>query len=121
MATLRAEAYAARYLDQIIENIRLGLMTAPGITDVLDMRTCGAGVSFQYVVRNVDTNVVIAAEGSQDNINWYRLHPDVTKTADGDYSVVHPYKENYVRFRFTSESGGTGATIAVDALPHQIG
>jgi len=124
MATIRAKNYAEDYLDfkesNPVENIRLGVLNAPGVTDVLDCRTCQEGVSIQLVIRSIDESVTGALEGSQDEKNWYEIIRG-TYINEGAYSIEHTVKENYLRYRFVSEEGRDGCAITVDAFPHHIG
>lgn len=63
-------------------------------------------------VANINTNVVVALNGSIDGANWSKLITNQTITANGTshYNIAnHPVK--YVQPVFVSESGGTAATV----------
>jgi len=63
-------------------------------------------------VANIDTNVVVALNGSIDNTNWSKVIANQTITSNGTthYNVAnHPIK--YLQPIFVSESGGTNATV----------
>jgi hypothetical protein len=63
-------------------------------------------------VASINTNVIIALEGSIDGINWSKIIANTTITANGTthYNTAnHPVR--YVRPVFVSESGGTAATV----------
>lgn len=63
-------------------------------------------------VANINTNVIVALEGSIDSTNYSKIISNQTITANGTthYNVAnHPVK--YVRPVFVSESGGTAATV----------
>lgn len=63
-------------------------------------------------VASIDTNVVVALNGSIDGTNWSKVIANQTITATGTthYNVAnHPLK--YIQPVFVSESGGTNATV----------
>ena len=63
-------------------------------------------------VATINTNVIVALEGSIDNTNWSKIIANTTLTANGTthYNVAnHPIR--YIRPVFVSESGGTAATV----------
>ena len=63
-------------------------------------------------VSNINTNVIVALEGSIDGTNYSKIISNQTITANGTthYNVAnHPVK--YVQPVFVSESGGTAATV----------
>ncbi len=63
-------------------------------------------------VASINTNVVVALEGSIDGTNYSKIISNQTITANGTthYNVAnHPVK--YVQPVFVSESGGTAATV----------
>jgi hypothetical protein len=63
-------------------------------------------------VASINTNVIIALEGSIDGTNWSKIIANTTITANGTthYNLAnHPMR--YVRPVFVSESGGTAATV----------
>jgi hypothetical protein len=68
--------------------------------------------SLFVTVASINTNVIIALEGSIDGTNWSKIIENATITANGTahYTVAnHPVR--YVRPVFVSESGGTAATV----------
>jgi hypothetical protein len=63
-------------------------------------------------VASINTNVIIALEGSVDGTNWSKIIANNTITANGTthYNLAnHPVK--FIRPVFVSESGGTAATV----------
>lgn len=63
-------------------------------------------------VENINTNVIVALNGSIDGTNWSKIISNNTITSNGTqhYNVAnHPVK--YVQPIFVSESGGTAATV----------
>lgn len=67
-------------------------------------------------VANINTNVVLRIEGSNDNSNWVNLSAsdaDTTITANGTYGFQYVGCPQHIRTTFVSESGGTSATVDV--------
>jgi hypothetical protein len=63
-------------------------------------------------VTNINTNVVVALNGSIDGLNWSKIITNSTITGNGTqhYHVAnHPVK--YVQPIFVSEAGGTDAQV----------
>ena len=63
-------------------------------------------------VATINTNVIVALEGSIDGANWSKVIANTTLTANGTthYNVAnHPLR--YIRPVFVSESGGTAAEV----------
>ena len=63
-------------------------------------------------VASINTNVIVALNGSIDGTNWSKIIANQTITTDGTthYNIAnHPVK--YVQPVFVSESGGTTATV----------
>lgn len=63
-------------------------------------------------VASINTNVIVALNGSIDGTNWSKIITNQTITTNGTshYNVAnHPVK--YVQPIFVSESGGTAATV----------
>ena len=63
-------------------------------------------------VASINTNVVVALNGSIDGTNWSKIIANQTISANGTthYNIAnHPVK--YVQPIFVSESGGTSATV----------
>tara|TARA_R110000868_G_scaffold52100_2_gene164844 strand:+ start:4116 stop:4460 length:345 start_codon:yes stop_codon:yes gene_type:complete len=68
--------------------------------------------SFFVTVGSINTNVIVALNGSIDGTNWSKLIGNTTLTANGTThynSANHPVK--YIQPIFVSESGGTAATV----------
>ena len=68
--------------------------------------------SLFVTVASVNTNVIVALEGSIDGNNWSKIIANTTLTANGTthYNIAnHPVK--FIRPVFVSESGGTAATV----------
>jgi hypothetical protein len=68
--------------------------------------------SLFVTVAAINTNVIVALEGSIDGTNWSKIIANSTITANGTthYNVAnHPVK--FIRPVFVSESGGTAATV----------
>ena len=64
-------------------------------------------------VASINTNVVVALEGSIDGTNFSKLITNQTITANGTshFNIAnHPVK--YVQPVFVSEAGGTAATVS---------
>lgn len=63
-------------------------------------------------VASINTNVIVALNGSIDGENWSKVIANQTITANGTYHynvANHPLK--YIQPVFVSESGGTAATV----------
>ncbi len=63
-------------------------------------------------VASINTNVVVALNGSINGTNWSKIIANQTITSDGTthYNIAnHPVR--YVQPIFVSESGGTAATV----------
>ena len=68
--------------------------------------------SLFVTVASINTNVVVALNGSIDGTNWSKIIANQTITADGTthYHIAnHPIK--YIQPVFVSETGGTAATV----------
>jgi len=67
------------------------------------------------VVANIDTDVTVRAEGSNDDSNWFNLDDslmDTTYTANGTYPLSKDGVScNYLRFTMVDETGGTSVTL----------
>lgn len=94
-------------------------LTAPGNTaseEVIFIKNH----TFQVVVASINTNVIVRAEGSLDNTNFFNLADDgadTTITANGTTLMHKPtFSAKFVRLNFVSELGGTTATIDVKYL-----
>lgn len=89
-------------------------LTGQKVTPAFACRSC-IDHTFQIVIANIDTTVVVRAEGSHDGSRWFNMDDsevDRTYTADGTY-MLHKgnFICNYVRFVFVSETGGTAVTV----------
>ena len=92
------------------------LLSAPASGDSTSVYLPPTIVTKNYslfvTVASINTNVIIALEGSIDGTNWSKIIANTTITANGTthYTVAnHPVR--YVRPVFVSESGGTAATV----------
>jgi hypothetical protein len=92
------------------------VLTAPGSGEstsvYLPPSIVAKNFSLFVTVASVDTNVIVALEGSIDGTNWSKIITNNTITANGTthYNVAnHPVK--FIRPVFVSESGGTAATV----------
>jgi hypothetical protein len=92
------------------------VLTAPGsgsATSVyLPPSIVAKNFSFFVTVANINTNVIVALNGSIDGANWSKIITNQTITADGTthYNIAnHPVR--YIQPVFVSESGGTAATV----------
>ena len=92
------------------------VLTAPasgGITSVYQPPSIIAkNFSMFVTVTDINTNVVVALNGSIDGTNWSKIIANSTITANGTthYNVAnHPVK--YIQPVFVSEAGGTAATV----------
>jgi len=68
--------------------------------------------SLFVTVASINTNVVVALNGSIDGTNWSKIIGNNTITGDGTthYNVAnHPVK--FIQPVFVSEAGGTEATV----------
>ena len=68
--------------------------------------------SLFVTVAGINTNVIVALDGSIDGTNWSKVIANTTITGNGTthYTVAnHPLK--FIRPIFVSESGGTAATV----------
>lgn len=101
-------------------------LTAAGLTAALKV-TGMKNHTFQFVLANKDTNVVVEAQGSCDGTSFFPLTIDntatatfaitanrVTITGDGNYHLrVQNTSLHSVKFNFVSEAGGAAATLDV--------
>ena len=91
-------------------------LTAPGTGNLLQVAVNNFFSTKNYtlfaIVENINTNVVVALNGSIDGVNWSKLITNQTITSNGTthYNIAnHPVK--YIQPVFVSESGGTAATV----------
>jgi len=92
------------------------VLTDPGsgnITSVyLPPTIVSKNYSFFVTVANINTNVIVALNGSIDGTNWSKVIANTTITSNGTthYNLAnHPLQ--YIQPVFVSESGGTAATV----------
>ena len=92
------------------------VMTAPAsgaITEVqLYPKLKTQNYTLFVTVASIDSNVVVALNGSIDGTNWSKIIANNTINQNGTshYNVAnHPVK--YVQPIFVSEAGGTAATV----------
>jgi hypothetical protein len=91
-------------------------LTAPASGETMLVQYYPEIASHNYTlfatVESINTNVVVALNGSIDGTNWSKIIANQTITSNGTthYNVAnHPVK--YVQPIFVSESGGTAATV----------
>jgi hypothetical protein len=92
------------------------VLTAPASGEVMLVQQGEAiatrSYTFFVTVASINTNVIVALNGSIDGTNWSKVIANQTITANGTthYNVAnHPLQ--YVQPIFVSESGGTAATV----------
>jgi len=92
------------------------VLTAPASGEVMPVQQGEAIVTRNYAlfvtVASINTNVVVALNGSIDGTNWSKVITNQTITANGTthYNLAnHPLQ--YIQPIFVSESGGTAATV----------
>ena len=88
-------------------------LAAVGSTTIVDSSMYSGGV-IQYKVANINTDVTLRAEGSNDATNWFNLDAsdlDTTHIANGTFAMTYNIKYKYTRLTMVSESGGTAVTI----------
>ncbi len=122
MAIIKAQDYAPA--NMAIEFSRLTAATQS--TDSIKMTKDDGSlvwknIVFQNtVVLNTSTAIVVRAQGSLDNANWFNLDEadsDTTYSAAGTYAMKWDGDGdvNYVRLYWVSEAGSTDATLDVIA------
>jgi hypothetical protein len=92
------------------------VLTAPASGEVMLVQQGEAiatrSYTFFVTVASINTNVIVAMNGSIDGTNWSKVIANQTITANGTthYNIAnHPVQ--YVQPIFVSESGGTAATV----------
>lgn len=92
------------------------VLTAPGSGESTSVYLPPSIVAKNFTlfatVASINTNVIVALEGSIDDTNWSKIIANTTITGNGTthYNVAnHPVK--FIRPVFVSESGGTAATV----------
>jgi hypothetical protein len=91
-------------------------LTAPASGEVMPVQQGEAiatrSYTFFVTVASINTNVIVALNGSIDGTHWSKVIANQTITANGTthYNIAnHPLQ--YVQPIFVSESGGTAATV----------
>lgn len=104
----------AQFLDVVFNTYPV--LTAPGSGNTISVYQPPTIFSKNFclfvTVANINTNVVVALEGSIDGTNWSKIIGNSTIASNGTthYNVAnHPVK--FIQPVFVSESGGTAATI----------
>lgn len=101
-------------------------LTASGLTSALKV-TGMRNHTFQVVLDNKNTNVIVGISGSADGTNFGEMPLDftavtagaittnrITLTANGTYLITLKNNSLHsVKFNFISESGGSDATLDV--------
>ena len=118
-----AETYAYDYTVMEFDQ----LTTATDNTQKIDLlsadrKTIFKNVLWQVKIAGITTNVVYRLQGSLNGEDWASLDSsDITKTSNGTYTV--DYQGNgqirYIRLYWVSETGGTAATLDVDAFVYK--
>jgi hypothetical protein len=92
------------------------VLTAPGSGGAISVYQPPSLVSKNFglfvTVENINTNVIIALNGSIDGTNWSKVITNQTITSNGTthYNLAnHPLR--YIQPIFVSEAGGTAATV----------
>ena len=96
--------------------VNYDILTAPGTADTTLVQLGDNFNTRNYTlfatVAAINTNVIVALEGSIDGTNYSKIIANQTITGDGTthYNIAnHPVK--FIRPSFVSESGGTAATV----------
>ena len=92
---------------------RFTRMTKPETTQVISCRENVQHV-FQFLVANINTNIVVRMEGSLDGNYFFNLdinNVSLTVTANGAYGFKSTARIKFIRLVWVSESGGTAATL----------
>lgn len=108
-------------------------LAAPGVTTSFNCENW-KNIIIAVTVASIDTNVVVQAEGSMDDTNFFPIAArdnsitvpagnwtisgaQGTAIANDTYALhLKPVSMNHLRFRFVSEAGGTNATIVPVAM-----
>lgn len=90
-------------------------LTAPGVTDVVDVHVSNYLSTRNYTliatVTNIDTSVVVRLDGSVDGVNFGPMISN-TITANGTYPYnVTGFPVGYLRGNFFAETGGNNAVV----------
>ena len=102
--------------DEVALFVNYPVLTAPASGAATEVQNSYKVVTQNYTlfatVTNINTNVVIALNGSIDGTNWSKIIANNTITGNGTshFNVAnHPVR--YVQPIFVSEAGGTAAQI----------
>lgn len=90
-------------------------LTAPGVTDVVDVMVANYLSTRNYTliatVTNIDTSVVVRLDGSIDGTDFGPMISN-TITENGTYPYyVNGFPMGYLRGNFLKETGGTNAVV----------
>jgi hypothetical protein len=90
-------------------------LTAPGVTDTIDVLVANylstRNYTISVTVTNINTNVVVRLDGSIDGTNYGPLISN-TITENGTYLYyVNGFPVGYLRGNFLREVGGTDAVV----------
>lgn len=90
-------------------------LTAPGLTDVVDVHVTNYLSTRNYTliatVTNIDTSVIVRLDGSIDGVNFGPLISN-TIVANGTYPYyVNGAPVGFLRGNFLKETGGTNAVV----------
>jgi len=90
-------------------------LTAPGVTDAIDVHVSNYLSTRNYTlmatVTNIDTSVIVRLDGSIDGVNF---GPMISNMIDenGTYPYnISGFPVGYLRGNFLKESGGTNAVV----------
>ena len=106
-------AYFEAYQQTLIQNFPE--LTAPGVTEVVDVMVANYLSTRNYTliatVTNIDTSVVVRLDGSVDGVNFGPMISN-TITQNGTYPYyVNGFPVGYLRGNFFHETGGTNAVV----------
>ena len=90
-------------------------LTAPGVTDVVDVYTTNYLSTRNYtltaIVSNINTSVVVRLDGAIDGTNFGAMISN-TITQNGTYTYnVSGFPMKQLRANFLAETGGTNASV----------
>lgn len=92
-------------------------LTAPGATAAVDMgRLRPSAGTVKITVAAIDANVVVVNQYSDDNFATFVQGEEKTITANGVYSTSLQVTRSKVRHVFSTESGGTAATVDFETV-----
>ena len=91
----------------------LDAATATGAGTAFELRAPCRTYTMNKTVAGTFSALVVALEGSLDNVNWYTLGTDNTTAAGATFVVDKPAK--FVRANCTTFTGGTSVTAWIAA------